>query len=112
MAWRLITRTTPRKLRVRFTDFTARTTSAWTRQFRKREELMKAAGKKYEPVIYKGAGHGFMREGEPNNPDKRDGEQESARRSLGALEDVAEAAVGKVWRFVSRRYPKSLGSGD
>ena len=27
----------------------------------KAEELMKAAGKKYEPVIYKGAGHGFMR---------------------------------------------------
>src|SRR6059036_1678034 len=34
----------------------------------KAEELMKAAGKKYEPVIYKGAGHGFMRSGEPNNP--------------------------------------------
>src|SRR6267143_764894 len=30
----------------------------------KAEELMKAAGKKYEPVIYKAAGHGFMREGE------------------------------------------------
>ena len=30
----------------------------------KGEELMKAAGKKYEPVIYGGAGHGFMREGE------------------------------------------------
>ena len=30
----------------------------------KGEELMKAAGKRYEPVIYKGAGHGFMREGE------------------------------------------------
>jgi carboxymethylenebutenolidase len=30
----------------------------------KAEELMKAAGKKYDPVIYKGAGHGFMREGE------------------------------------------------
>ena len=30
----------------------------------KGEELMKTAGKKYEPVIYKGAGHGFMREGE------------------------------------------------
>jgi carboxymethylenebutenolidase len=28
------------------------------------EELMKAAGKKYEPVIYQGAGHGFMRTGE------------------------------------------------
>jgi len=30
----------------------------------KAEDLMKKAGKKYEPVIYKGAGHGFMREGE------------------------------------------------
>ncbi|HET9800829.1 MAG TPA: dienelactone hydrolase family protein, partial [Chthoniobacterales bacterium] len=37
----------------------------------KAEELMKAAGKKYEPVTYKGAGHGFMRSGEPNNPAKR-----------------------------------------
>jgi carboxymethylenebutenolidase len=33
----------------------------------KAEELMKAPGKKYEPVIYKGAGHGFMREGEMPN---------------------------------------------
>ncbi|MFN2621587.1 MAG: dienelactone hydrolase family protein [Chthoniobacterales bacterium] len=30
----------------------------------KADKLMKAAGKKYEPVIYKGAGHGFMRDGE------------------------------------------------
>lgn len=30
----------------------------------KGEELMKAAGKKYEAVIYAGAGHGFMRDGE------------------------------------------------
>ncbi|HVL39254.1 MAG TPA: dienelactone hydrolase family protein [Fimbriimonadaceae bacterium] len=28
------------------------------------EKLMSAAGKKYEPVIYEGAGHGFMRAGE------------------------------------------------
>jgi len=27
-------------------------------------EAMKAAGKVYEPVIYEGAGHGFMRAGE------------------------------------------------
>ena len=34
----------------------------------KTEEQMKAAGKMYEPVIYDGAGHGFMRAGEdPNN---------------------------------------------
>jgi carboxymethylenebutenolidase len=30
----------------------------------KTEEMMKAAGKKFEPVIYEGAGHGFMRAGE------------------------------------------------
>ena len=30
----------------------------------KAEELMKAAEKKFEPVFYKGAGHGFMRAGE------------------------------------------------
>ena len=28
------------------------------------EELMKAAGKMYDPVIYEGAGHGFMRAGQ------------------------------------------------
>jgi carboxymethylenebutenolidase len=34
----------------------------------KTTELMKAAGKTYEPVIYDGAGHGFMRAGEdPTN---------------------------------------------
>ena len=43
----------------------------------KGEELMKAAGKKYEPVIYAGAGHGFMRAGEapdasPENKKARD----------------------------------------
>ncbi len=30
----------------------------------KSEEAMKAAGKKYEPVVYEGAGHGFMRAGQ------------------------------------------------
>src|SRR5881398_2302187 len=43
----------------------------------KAEELMKAAGKKYEPVIYKGAGHGFMRSGEPTNPNMREGDKEA-----------------------------------
>ncbi|HSB09682.1 MAG TPA: dienelactone hydrolase family protein [Blastocatellia bacterium] len=33
----------------------------------KSEELMKAAGKKYDPVTYEGAGHGFMRSGEAPN---------------------------------------------
>jgi carboxymethylenebutenolidase len=43
----------------------------------KAEELMKAAGKKYEPVIYKGAGHGFMRIGEPSNPAVRQGDKQA-----------------------------------
>ncbi|MGZ5503311.1 MAG: dienelactone hydrolase family protein [Chthoniobacterales bacterium] len=43
----------------------------------KAEELTKAAGKKYEPVTYAGAGHGFMRDGEsptgtPENKKARD----------------------------------------
>jgi carboxymethylenebutenolidase len=33
-------------------------------------ELMKTAGKKYEPITYKGAGHGFMREGEMPTADE------------------------------------------
>jgi carboxymethylenebutenolidase len=43
----------------------------------KAEELMKAAGKKYEPEIYKGAGHGFMRSGEPANPNIREGDKKA-----------------------------------
>src|SRR6266508_1129677 len=43
----------------------------------KAEELMKAAGKKYEPVIYKGAGHGFMRSGAPANPNMREGDKKA-----------------------------------
>ncbi len=43
----------------------------------KAEELMKAAGKKYEPVIYKGAGHGFMRLGEPTNPAVREADKKA-----------------------------------
>ncbi|HEU4390754.1 MAG TPA: dienelactone hydrolase family protein [Blastocatellia bacterium] len=34
----------------------------------KSQELMKAAGKAYEPVTYEGAGHGFMRSGEDPGP--------------------------------------------
>ncbi|MGE5207851.1 MAG: dienelactone hydrolase family protein [Alphaproteobacteria bacterium] len=43
----------------------------------KAEELMKSAGKTYEPVIYKGAGHGFMRSGEPNNPAMREADHQA-----------------------------------
>jgi carboxymethylenebutenolidase len=46
----------------------------------KAEEIMKAAGKKYEPVIYTGAGHGFMREGEaPDSTDENHAANVKAR---------------------------------
>jgi carboxymethylenebutenolidase len=56
----------------------------------KGEELMKAAGKKYEPVIYKGAGHGFMRDGEsptgtPENKKARDDAWARWKTLLGEL---------------------------
>ncbi|MDQ6654701.1 MAG: dienelactone hydrolase family protein [Verrucomicrobiota bacterium] len=44
------------------------------------QERMKAAGKIYEPVIYKGAGHGFMREGEaPESTDPNHAANKQAR---------------------------------
>ena len=49
----------------------------------KSAELMKKAGKTYEPVTYEGAGHGFMRAGEdPNdkNPDNKKARDEAWKR--------------------------------
>ncbi|HEX6986784.1 MAG TPA: dienelactone hydrolase family protein, partial [Planctomycetaceae bacterium] len=40
-----------------------------TGQVPKVAETMKSAGKRYEPVTYEGAGHGFMRSGEDPNTD-------------------------------------------
>ena len=51
------------------------------------EELMKKAGKTYEPVIYNGAGHGFMRAGEaPDASDANRTARDAAwKRWLAAL---------------------------
>jgi len=43
----------------------------------KTTELMKKAGKTYEPVTYEGAGHGFMRAGE--DPNDKNAANKSAR---------------------------------
>lgn len=57
------------------------------------EKLMKAAGKVYEPVIYEGAGHGFMRSGdqpdatEPN----RTGRDKAWKRILEILARVSKS---------------------
>jgi carboxymethylenebutenolidase len=63
-------------------------------------DAMKAAGKKYEPVTYEGAGHGFMRAGEdPGNSvpgNKKAREQAFARlvKLLKELKSPAMASIG------------------
>jgi carboxymethylenebutenolidase len=53
-------------------------------------ELMKKAGKTYEPVTYEGAGHGFMRAGEaPDaNPENKKARAEAWQRWKGILEKL------------------------
>jgi carboxymethylenebutenolidase len=53
-------------------------------------EQMKAAGKAYDPVVYEGAGHGFMRAGEDpggNEPNKK-AREESWTRLKGILAKI------------------------
>jgi carboxymethylenebutenolidase len=54
---------------------------------------MKEAGKTFEPVLYDGAGHGFMRAGEA--PDaaeaNRAGREKAWQRLKAAIEKVSQA---------------------
>jgi len=56
----------------------------------KAEELMKEANKKFEPVVYEGAGHGFMRQGDdPNGPaDDKKARDEAWKRWKDLLKKV------------------------
>jgi carboxymethylenebutenolidase len=57
-------------------------------------EAMKAAGKKYEPVIYDGAGHGFMRAGQaPGASDGNKKAYEEGFARLTSLIDTLNAAA-------------------
>jgi carboxymethylenebutenolidase len=60
-------------------------------------EAMKAAGKKYEPVTYDGAGHGFMRAGEdPANtvPGNKTAREQGFARLVSLLKTMKSAHVG------------------
>jgi carboxymethylenebutenolidase len=57
---------------------------------------MKAAGKKFEPVTYDGAGHGFMRAGvDPNNtvPGNKTAREEGFKRLVSLLKDLKTASI-------------------
>jgi len=53
-------------------------------------EAMKAAGKKFEPVTYDGAGHGFMRAGEAPDasPDNKRAREEGMKRLTALLKGM------------------------
>jgi carboxymethylenebutenolidase len=52
----------------------------------KSKELMKAAGKTYEPVTYDGAGHGFMRAGE--EPDAKPENRKARDEAWTRIKDI------------------------
>ena len=57
---------------------------------------MKAAGKKYDPVTYDGAGHGFMRAGEdPNNtvPGNKTAREQAFTRLVTLIKEMKAAPV-------------------
>lgn len=58
----------------------------------KTAELMKSAGKRYEPVIYEGAGHGFMRSGqEPNaNEANAKAQKQAWKRLVDLLKETTQ----------------------
>jgi len=49
-------------------------------------ELMKAAGKTYDPVTYEGAGHGFMRAGE--EPDASEANKKARAEGWGRWKEL------------------------
>jgi carboxymethylenebutenolidase len=59
-------------------------------------EAMKAAGKKYDPVTYDGAGHGFMRAGEdPNNtiPGNKTAREQGFTRLVTLIKEMKSSPV-------------------
>jgi carboxymethylenebutenolidase len=59
-------------------------------------DAMKAAGKKYEPVTYEGAGHGFMRAGEdPNNtvPGNKTAREQGFNRLVSLIKEMKSAPI-------------------
>jgi carboxymethylenebutenolidase len=55
----------------------------------KTKELMKKAGKTYEPVIYEGAGHGFMRAGEA--PDASEANEKARDEAWKRVKEILKS---------------------
>ena len=61
-------------------------------------EAMKAAGKKYEPVTYEGAGHGFMRAGEAPDasPANKAAREQGFTRLVTLVKEMKSAPVASI----------------
>ena len=59
-------------------------------------EAMKAAGKKYDPVIYDGAGHGFMRAGQ--QPDATDANKKAWEEGFKKMTGILSAGSASLAR--------------
>jgi carboxymethylenebutenolidase len=73
-------------------------------------EAMKAAGKKYEPITYDGAGHGFMRAGEdPSNtvPGNKTAREEGFARLVKLLHELKAAPTASTTAPTSTTAHKS-----
>ena len=57
------------------------------------KDAMKELGKTYDPVVYEGAGHGFMRAGEPQNPDATDGNKKARTEAWDRLKTLLSKGV-------------------
>ena len=66
----------------------------------KTEELMKAAGKTYDVVIYEGAGHGFMRAGEA--PPPAEDAQQKTKDSYAANKKAREESWQRVKEILAK----------
>ena len=74
---------------------------------------MKAAGKKYEPVIYDGAGHGFMRAGEDpaSNPANKTARTEGFKRLIALLKQESAASTQSPAPTVAAQRPQMAAIG-
>ena len=66
----------------------------------KTAELMKAAGKAYEPNVYEGAGHGFMRAGEAPPPEA--GAEQKAVDAFAANKKAHDSAWARVKEILGK----------
>jgi dienelactone hydrolase len=72
---------------------------------------MKQAGKKYDPVTYEGAGHGFMRSGEdPAGTMSRNQQLSAADCADGHGSEIKRSGDHEQWQIVGSTLARNLSA--